>query len=224
MLGQGQSMDQGGGAGGQGEGDMRLRPSSQFHSVLKQNAGYLLQMYDKAYAAYLAQVDEVAKAKSEYQMANARVAELNLEKQAIYAERSQYKLSAEKWQALHTGLDMEHKSLIKERNEISSRLSRATGLLLTAEQNLLATSKELAKAQTRNAELEGEVQRLKSGTPELIKAAYSERKQPTLYERIRSVPGRVVNLGDYPAGTPATKTAAGGAWLLAALYVIGRIE
>ena len=217
MLGQGQSTDQGGSTGQ--DGYMRLRPSSEFTSYYKGNASFLLQMYDKAYAAYLTEQANVKKAKSDYYLANSRVSELAAEKQTLISQRAQFMHAANKWQALYTGLDMEHKSLIKERNEISSRLSRASGLLLTAEQNLLATSRELAKVQAKNAELEGEVQRLKSGTPELIKAAFREKKQPTVYDRVRSVPGRIVNLG-----SPATQAASGAAWLLAALFVIGRIE
>ena len=210
--------------GGQGEGNMRLRPSSQFHTVLKQDAAYLLQMYDKAYNAYLKEQQNVAKAKDDYYKANLRVSELNAEKQAIYAERSTFKNASEKWEAMHTGLNIEHNALIKERNKLSDTLSRASKNLLTAEQNLNKVRQDLLNEQNKNAQLEKEVNRLKSGTSAVIKAAYSERKQPSLYERIRSVPGRIVNLGNYPAGTPATKTAAGGAWLLAALFVIGRIE
>lgn len=221
MLGQ-----QGGQApgGGQGEGSMRLRPVNQIHSVLKQDAAYLLRMYEKAYNAYLTEQQNVSKAKKDYDMANLRISELAAEKQSIYAERSTFKNASEKWEAMHTGLNIEHNALIKERNKLSDTLNRASKNLLTAEQNLNKVRKDLAKEQKKNTDLQAEIERLQSGTSAVIKAAYSKRKQPSLYERVRSVPGRIVNLGEYHAGTPATKTAAGGAWLLATLFVLGRIE
>jgi len=210
--------------GGQGEGDMRLRSSTEFVSVLKQDAAYLLRMYDKAYAAYLTEKNNVANAKLNYDTANARIAELNAEKQAIYAERSQYKNASEKWEALHIGLDMEYQNLMTEKTHLNTQLKQASESLLAAQKDLTAISDQLLQVQQKNKELEGEVTRLKSGTSELIKAAFREKKKPTLMEQIRSVPGRIVNLGTYPAGTPQTVAAASGAWILAALFILGRIE
>lgn len=221
MLGQGQSTEQG---GNQETGNTRLRPSSEWHSYYRSNAPYLLQMYDKAYAAYLAEQTKVSEKQNQIWNANTRIAELAAEKQTIFAERSLYKQSSAKWEAMYLGLDMEYKSAVSMRNKLNAALNKANQDLLASQKKVVDLEKELNKSRSDNIRLKKEFEDYKKGTPAVIKAALSEKKQPTLYERIRSVPGRIVNLGSYPAGTPATTAAAGGAWLLATLFILGRIE
>lgn len=216
MLGQQGGQQQG---TGQGEGNMRLRPSSEIHPVLKTNAAYLLSMYEKAYNAYLSEQAQVQSLRTQYQTANSRVAALNAEKQAIYAERSQYKLASEKWEALHVGLDMEHQRLKKDASTLRTQLDKANKSLTQREKDLLEAKKQIASLKQKNLKATQEIQRLEEGTPALIEAALKARKQPTLYERMRSIPGKVMNFG-----SPATQAGASAAWLIAGLYVIGRIE
>jgi cell division protein FtsB len=221
VLGQGQSTEQG---GNQETGNTRLRPSSEWHPYYRSNAPYLLQMYDKAYSAYLAEQTKVSEKQKQIWNANARIAELAAEKQTIFAERSLYKQSSAKWEAMYLGLDMEYKSVVSMRNKLNAALNKANQDLLASQKKVVDLEKELNKSRSDNIRLQGEVEELKNNTPAIIKAALSERKPPTLYQQVRSATARVLNLGSYPAGTPATSAAAGGAWILATLFILGRIE
>ena len=221
MLGQGQSTEQG---GNQETGNTRLRPSSEWRAYYRSNAPYLLQMYDKAYAAYLAEQEKVSDKQNQIWNANARIAELAAEKQTIFAERSLYKQSSAQWEAMYLGLDMEYKSVVSMRNKLNASLNKANQDLAASQKKVIELEKELNKTRTENIRLKKEFDDYKKGTPAIVKAALSERKPPTLLEQIRSASARALNLGSYPAGTPATSAAAGGAWILATLFILGRIE
>ena len=215
MLGQ-----QGGQSpGGQQGGNMRLRPSSQFPSVLRNEASYLLRMYDQAYAAMLSAQQEVNQKQGEFAQANARIAEINAERQVLISEKSQYKNSSEKWEALHAGLDIEYQRVLKDQTRLNQQVSRLNKELFASQGKVSSLSKKLQQVEQTNVDLNKEVERLKSGTPALVRAALKEKKQPTLYERVRSIPSSIA-----PLGSPGTRAGAGLAWMLAGLFIIGRIE
>ena len=216
MLGQqgGQAPGQ-----GQGQGDMTLRPSSQFAPVLKNEAAYLLKMYDKAYSAMLTAEQEVTQKQQKIDEANARLSEINAEKQMLVSQKAQYQNAAEKWAAMYSGLNVEYQTVLKNRSDLSKQVNKLNADLYASQGQVSTLSKQLQQVKQTNAELEIEVERLKSGTPALVRAALKEKKKPTLYERIRSVPSSIA-----PLGSPATQAGAGVAWLLAGLFIIGRIE
>lgn len=147
---------------GQGQGSLRLRPSSEFHPALRSDAGYLLTMYDKAYGSYMTARNENESAlqslQSRLQTAELRVASLTRDKKELIASGARSLVELKEKETKIANIDRELSSLKRTHASLKSELQTArenrSALEARLEKEAANHFKELEKLQTQLSKLQ----------------------------------------------------------------------